>query len=43
MGTKKAKKFPQVRIAQEDYDKLKKMAAKRGESMSQLLTLLINK
>jgi hypothetical protein len=42
MNTKKAKKFPQVRVAEEDYNKLKKLAKVRGWSMSQVLSALIN-
>lgn len=43
MGTKKAKKFVSVKIDLETYTKLKKMALRRGESLSQLVTLLLNK
>jgi hypothetical protein len=43
MNTKKAKKFPQIRVSEETHKKLQKLAKIRGWSLSYLIEQLLNK
>jgi predicted HicB family RNase H-like nuclease len=43
MQTKKAKKFPQIRVSEEVFKRLKRMAKVRGWSLGYLIENLINK
>lgn len=43
MRTKKAKKFPQIRLTEEAHKQAQKVAKKRGESVSEYVSSLILK